>query len=181
MPEAGRIGDKGQVPSDSHGCPSCPHGAVGPGTSGSADVVINGSPALRIDDVGVHSSCCGPNTWIATAGAPGVYINGRKAHRLGDAQKHCGGNGKLIEGSPNVVIGDYSAGGLVQFVPLFDGGFTVKDPDGEPWCHLLYVITSASGKRWEGRTDEHGKTQLVTSFKEEELELEIFPDGPCGS
>lgn len=181
MPQAGRLGDQGQVPSDSHGCPSCAHSCIGPATSGSGDVMVNGKNALRIDDVGVHSSCCGANTWIATAGAPGVFINGRKAHRLGDAQKHCGGNGKLVEGSPNVIIGDYNAGGPVQYVPLFEGGFTVLDPEGEPWPHVLYVITSPSGKRWEGRTDADGHTQLVTSFLEEDLELELFPDGPCGS
>lgn len=181
MPQAGRLGDQGQVPADGHGCPSCPHSCIGPATSGSGDVKINSKPALRIDDVGVHAACCGPNTWVATAGAPGVFINGRKAHRLGDAQKHCGGNGKLVEGSPNVIIGDFQAGGVVHFPPLFEGGFTCLDTEGAPWCHVRYVITSKSGKRWEGRTDEAGKTQLVTSFNEEELELELYPDGPCGS
>jgi hypothetical protein len=28
------------------------------------------------------------------------------AHRVGDVDEHCGGRGKMMEGSPNVLIGD---------------------------------------------------------------------------
>ena len=35
-----------------------PHPAIGPAISGSPDVLINGRPALRIDDIGVHAACC---------------------------------------------------------------------------------------------------------------------------
>jgi hypothetical protein len=34
-----------------------------------------------------------------------VFINSLKAHRQGDADTHCGGSGKLIIGSPNVIVG----------------------------------------------------------------------------
>jgi uncharacterized Zn-binding protein involved in type VI secretion len=105
MPPQGRVGDKSQVPSDSHGCPGCPHSCVGPGTKGSPNVKVNGKPALRVTDTGVHSSCCGANTWVAKAGSATVFINNLKAHRLGDAVQHCGGMGQLIEGSPNVTVG----------------------------------------------------------------------------
>lgn len=37
-----------------------------------------------------------------------MLINGRAAHRLGDLVKHCGGFGKTIAGSPNVIVGDLS-------------------------------------------------------------------------
>jgi uncharacterized Zn-binding protein involved in type VI secretion len=33
-----------------------------------------------------------------------VFINGMPAHRKHDAQQHCGGGGKLIEGSPTVMV-----------------------------------------------------------------------------
>jgi uncharacterized Zn-binding protein involved in type VI secretion len=33
-------------------------------------------------------------------------INSKPAHRMGDATKHCGGSGKLIAGSSNVIVGD---------------------------------------------------------------------------
>lgn len=50
-------------------------------------------------------ACCGTNTWNAAQGSATVFINGKPAVRLGDQTKHCGGVGKMIEGSPNVVIG----------------------------------------------------------------------------
>lgn len=105
MPGQGRLGDKSQVPADAHGCPACPHPAVGPATGGSPNVNVNGKPALRVGDPGVHTACCGPNTWTAKQGSGTVNINGKAAHRLGDADQHCGGMGKMIEGSGNVIVG----------------------------------------------------------------------------
>jgi hypothetical protein len=64
-----------------------------------------------VGDPGVHSSCCGPNTWKAAKGAPTVYFNGKKAHRKNDQTQHCGGMGTLVEGSSNVFVGNYSSGG----------------------------------------------------------------------
>ena len=105
MPGQGRLGDKASVTSDAHGCPSCPHPGVGPAVSGSADVLVNGRPALRVDDKGMHAACCGSNMWTATHGSGTVFINGKPAFRTNDATQHCGGSGKLIEGSPDVVVG----------------------------------------------------------------------------
>jgi uncharacterized Zn-binding protein involved in type VI secretion len=105
MPGAARLGDKSQVPADAHGCPACPHGAVGPAISGSPDVFINKKPAVRVGDSGIHAACCGPNTWTAAKGSGTVNINNKAAHRLGDADTHCGGSGKMIEGSSDVIIG----------------------------------------------------------------------------
>ena len=105
MPGQGRLGDKSSVPADSHGCPACPHPAIGPAIAGSSDVMVNGLPALRQGDNGIHAACCGPNTWSAQGGSGTVKINGKGAHRLGDADQHCGGMGKLIEGSANVIVG----------------------------------------------------------------------------
>ena len=117
MKAAGRVGDKAKNPSDSHGCPKCSHVVEGPATSGSGDVFINGKPALRVGDKGKHSSCCGANSWTAKGGAPAVYFNGKKVHRLGDAVSHCGGKGKLIQGSGDVFIGDVVSGGGGQSKP----------------------------------------------------------------
>jgi uncharacterized Zn-binding protein involved in type VI secretion len=78
---------------------------MGPAIAGSADVLVNGRPALRQGDNGIHAACCGPNTWSATGGSATVFINGKGAHRLGDADQHCGGLGKLVEGSANVLVG----------------------------------------------------------------------------
>jgi uncharacterized Zn-binding protein involved in type VI secretion len=110
MPGQGRLGDKANVPLDAHGCPACPHPAIGPAIQGSPDVNVNKRPALRVDDPGIHSACCGANTWTATQGCMTVFINGKSAHRMGDQNRHCGGMGQLVEGSPNVVVGDSGGG-----------------------------------------------------------------------
>ena len=105
MPPQARVSDMSQVPADVHGCPACPHPAVGPATRGSPNVKVNKLPALRVTDSGVHAPCCGPNTWTAQAGSATVFINSLKAHRLGDSDTHCGGVGRMIGGSPNVITG----------------------------------------------------------------------------
>lgn len=105
MPGQGRVGDRSTIPADAHGCLGCPHPSVGPAVSGSPDVRCNGRPALRVGDPGVHSACCSSNTWTAQTGSTTVFINNRAAHRNGDADKHCGGIGKLVEGSHNVDVG----------------------------------------------------------------------------
>lgn len=106
MPPQGRLGDKAQAPIDVHGCPACPHPTIGPAVSGSPTVAVNKRAALRVGDTGVHAACCGPNTWTAQRGCQTVMIDGRAAFRLGDASRHCGGIGQLVEGSPNVSVGE---------------------------------------------------------------------------
>ena len=102
MLPATRVGDKANCPNDSHGKGCCDHNVTGPATLGSPDVFIDGRPALRIGDSGVHSSCCGSNTWVTAQGSTKVLINNIPAVRLYDATTHCGGTGKMIEGSPTV-------------------------------------------------------------------------------
>jgi uncharacterized Zn-binding protein involved in type VI secretion len=109
MPGAARLGDKAQVDSDAHGCPSCPHPGVGPIVVGSPDVNINGKPAARLDDLGIHAVCCGPNNFNIVKGSPTVYVNGKPLARRNDKTKHCGGTGPIIEGSPDVLIDDGAA------------------------------------------------------------------------
>jgi uncharacterized Zn-binding protein involved in type VI secretion len=67
---------------------------------------VNGKAALRVTDQGVHSHCCGPNTWQAVEGSQTVFFNNLEAHRLGDRDQHCGGPGQMVEGSPDVLVGD---------------------------------------------------------------------------
>lgn len=105
MPAQGRLGDNSFAPADVHGCKRCPHPVKGPATAGSSNVLVNGKPALRVGDNGVHSGCCGPNTWVAVGGSGTVLINNKGAHRKGDFDAHCGGDGKLIQGSADVIVG----------------------------------------------------------------------------
>ncbi len=97
--------DKSQITACVHGCPICPHPAIGPAIIGSPDVMTNSMPSLRVGDKGMHAVCCNKNTWEATKGSGTVFINSKAAHRLGDDDQHCGGMGKLVEGSSNVVVG----------------------------------------------------------------------------
>lgn len=106
MPKQGRVGDKSKAPVDAHGKPCCPHAVEGPAIQGSPNVFVNSKAALRVGDPGVHTACCGPNTWQAVKGSKSVYINSKPAHRLDDLTIHCGGPGQLIEGSDNVFVGD---------------------------------------------------------------------------
>lgn len=107
MPSAGRLGDLSFVPHDQHHCPACPHVCVGPAVQGSGNVRINGRPALRVGDHGIHAACCGTNLWSASVGSKTVFINGKNAHRVTDIDAHCGAlaYGFLITGSTNVHIG----------------------------------------------------------------------------
>lgn len=111
MAGQGRLGDKANASADAHGCPGCPHPVTGPGISGSPNVFVNKRPALRMSDRGIHAACCAGNTWVAQVGSATVFINGKAAHRVGDATFHCGGMGKLIEGSDNVLVGDGGGAG----------------------------------------------------------------------
>lgn len=105
MAGAARLGDKAQVPLDAHGCLACPHPAIGPAIAGSTDVNTNRRPAIRLDDPGLHAACCGTNTWKAMQGSQTVFINSKPAVRMGDQTQHCGGIGRMVEGSQNVIIG----------------------------------------------------------------------------
>ncbi len=44
-------------------------------------------------------------------GSATVFINNKAAVRMGDTTQHCGGVGRMIEGSPNVMIGDSTSSG----------------------------------------------------------------------
>lgn len=157
MPPQARIGDASLVPADSHGCPGCPHKAVGPAISGSSNVLTNGRSSVRVGDQGIHAACCGQNIWMAKAGSRSVLINGRMAHRLSDIVKHCGGTGRTIEGSPNVIVGDNpisrNRNGSVK-----NSWIKVKivNHKGEPVPNEPYAIKLPDGSQYEGNTDQNG-------------------------
>ncbi len=111
MPGQARLGDKARAV-DAHGCPGCAHVVSGPATQGSGDVTVNGKPAVRKGDRGVHAACCGPNTWQADGGSNTVIINGKAAFRVGDKTSHCGGIGRQVNASGNVIVGNSQASGF---------------------------------------------------------------------
>ena len=99
--EYSKVEDNAVCPGDAHGCPACPHPVVGPIISGSPTVLLNGMPAARVGDPGIHSACCGGNNYTITSGDESVLIDGRPAAHKGSATKHCGGTGSIVMGSPN--------------------------------------------------------------------------------
>jgi len=105
MPPQARVSDMSQIPACAHGCPACPHPAVGPAIAGSPDVMVNNLPAVRVGDQGIHAACCNTNMWEAKQGSSTVMINNKAAHRQGDPDKHCGGMGQMVAGSPTVITG----------------------------------------------------------------------------
>ena len=99
-----RLGDLAMITGDAHGCLACPHVCVGPTIDGSNDVFINSLNAIRKGDPGIHAACCGPNNFKTNQGSPNVFVNGKPLVRMNDQTKHCGGMGKMINGSPNVFV-----------------------------------------------------------------------------
>ncbi|HSS02122.1 MAG TPA: PAAR domain-containing protein [Kofleriaceae bacterium] len=124
MAGACRLGDRAKAPIDSHNCAACPHhNVIGPAISASSSVYINGMPALRQGDIGMHSTCCGTNMWKVLSASGQVFINGSAMVRKGDPTQHCGGMGEMMEASANV--SDNSPlthggpfGGIPQLPPL---------------------------------------------------------------
>ncbi len=90
------VGTWVNCPSDSHGCPTCPHVTNGQVNSGSEMVYVNGRPAARRGDGGNTTACCGAGTFVIAEGDPDVLIGGRPAARIGDRTDHCGGVGQLV-------------------------------------------------------------------------------------
>jgi uncharacterized Zn-binding protein involved in type VI secretion len=164
MPGQGRLGDKAHADADAHGCPGCPHPTVGPAISGSADVFVNGRPALRVDDVGIHAACCGPNQWRAQEGSSTVFINGKPAHRVDDHVQHCGGAGQLVEGSDNVIVGGpptavgqpASANGKSASLAI-----RLRDERGRPLGGVRYKVTGSDGQVVEGALDASGAATVT--------------------
>ena len=100
-----RLGDRSNCPLDVHGKTCCPHNVTGPAVTGSPNVFINGKPALRVGDRGTHTLCCGPNNWRCVKGSATVYVNGKPLVHKGDMTLHCGGLGRMIDGSSDVFAG----------------------------------------------------------------------------
>lgn len=100
----GRFNDHA-IAVNAHGQSCCPHVVKGPAIQGSSNVFVNNQAALRVDNQGMHTACCGSNHWVAKTGSATVFINNQPAHRLGDSTQHCGGMGILLEGSHNVFVG----------------------------------------------------------------------------
>ncbi|WP_163832354.1 PAAR domain-containing protein [Spartinivicinus ruber] len=95
MPAATRLGDI----CTGHGC-----FPPRPSVTGSANVVINGKPAVKMGDMYMSHGCsnCPPHPGSLAGGSSSVVINGSPAGRVGDSIS-CGGS--VAMGSADVFIG----------------------------------------------------------------------------
>jgi uncharacterized Zn-binding protein involved in type VI secretion len=135
--KAGRVGDEATRPDDVKVCPRCKSVTSGPSKEGSADVYVNGQPALRMGDKGQFAEggvCCGKNTWRATTGSSTVTVNGMPLHRVGDEIASGGKVGRLATGSSDVEVGS--------------GGFGARSP--EATTSLDLTVTDAFGRSLKG-------------------------------
>jgi uncharacterized Zn-binding protein involved in type VI secretion len=89
------VGDHALCLADVHGCFGCPHTVTGPITTGSPTVKVRNKAAARVGDGGVHSACCGPNTFTIIEGDDEVLIDGKPAAKIGSKTQHCGGSGYI--------------------------------------------------------------------------------------
>jgi hypothetical protein len=109
--------------------------------------------------------------WTAVKGSATVLINNMPAHRMGDTDMHCGGVGQLIEGSPDVIVGDATAAAVVGVVPMDKVGplqptedeqeqtwigITLRDFDGTPIANESFQVTLDDGTLLSGTTDADG-------------------------
>jgi hypothetical protein len=120
---------------------------------------------LRVGDGGTHNSCGEPLAWKAVAGAPAVFFNGLRAHRTGDEVDHRGGRGELIDGSPDVLIGDraHVAGswGSVTETPRGVVRFRMLDPFGRARHRAMVVVHFADGSARRTTLDDDGGLELL--------------------
>jgi hypothetical protein len=141
---------------------------LGPYITGSANVLINNCPAVRTKDIGMHSQAM----WSAGTGAPTVLVNNQFLHRMLDKTRvghaDCGA---LVEGSPNVLVGDNKGSPTVG--PYKRRFVILNAQSRQPLSGVPYRIMLASGIVIAGVTDSRGETQLVETAGPELIRLTI--------
>ena len=59
-------------------------------------MTVDGLPAARVGDTGIHAAWCGNSTFTIASGDPSVLIDGRPAAMVGSQTNHCGGTGSIV-------------------------------------------------------------------------------------
>ncbi len=179
MPGISRLGDNARVENHTHDEGCCPHTAVGPAISASANVMVNSLPALRLGDIGVHVSCCGPNLWTVIAASGQLFLNGSPAVRLGDATLHCAvTQGEMIEASGDV--SDFSPSlGIVVLGP----SLPPEQREIYPWVHPECIpgIPTAPDLKpflWDPAADERRKRAASAEAASSHPHLSANPRTP---
>ena len=120
---------------------------------------------------------------LIESGSSTVFINGKPAHRLGDVVRHCGGTGKCIEGSGNVIVGDHSGDGTreqIEKIPQvgYEKQFRViSETTYTPIVNVLYEIRTPDGNMHTGTTDKNGLTKKVQSTQPGSAQITLHHKG----
>ena len=162
---------------------------------GTPESDINGKPIARVGD---HATCPikghGKITMIAS-GDPTLIIDGAPVARHGD-KTACGatllssqvttfvdsgssgatGQQSLAAAAPPIGI-PYSASESPQALADADQHFLLLDEaTNTPLKNLFYRI-HANGVATEGRTNDEGKTQLISGARGDSVKIEVFSEG----
>src|SRR5690242_21254494 len=80
----------------------------------------------------------------------------------GDATQHCGGGGKLIDGSPDVIIGDevWEGEKVEPWLELTWIEIELLNEDGTPAKLEAFRLALPDGSIREGRLDANGRTRV---------------------
>nr|WP_272422212.1 peptidoglycan-binding protein [Polyangium jinanense] len=94
-----------------------------------------------------------------------MLINNRRAHRMGDVDEHCGGRGKMVQGSPDVLIGDHvSTDEQKTHAPRI----VLKDMPGQlgvPLINVDWQLLFDWNVIEEGVTDQKGQVHIRTPLR----------------
>ncbi|NUQ74361.1 MAG: hypothetical protein HUU21_12460 [Polyangiaceae bacterium] len=168
----GRIGDRAAL---GEADPARPNRPVVPGVTGSPNVLVNNRPALRVGDLGGFVNSARGFTevrWVAKDGARCVLINNRNAHRALDPEDHRGEPGALVEGSRNVLVGDWERGhGPHERTWI---GISLHDEDGSPIAGTRYMLRLPDGGARAGFLDKKG--EAVANYVPSGVCKVRFPD-----
>ncbi|QXH49823.1 PAAR domain-containing protein [Pseudomonas fakonensis] len=161
--------------SDPTACPIPGHG-TNPLVSGSPDVIFDGLPAARKNDL---SACGSP---IVSGVAATVFINGQPAATLGSVGAH--GN-SVTSGSGTVIIGDvFTPAPVIPVTPLssvkapFSGRFQLIDQQtGKPAAGRKVKLWSSGGWSALSTTDSEGMTSWVNHDACESIHIDLVQEG----
>lgn len=164
------VGSIAYCPADSHPDALGTVPVSGPILTGSETVLVNGRPAARKGDTGIHATCSGDNTFEIVEGDANVLIDGRPAARFGDRTRHCGGEGQIVKNRPALPLIALSGtltppikAGPTKFALVPDGSeFDIKGFE-RGVSPMDKSVTFEM--RWNGRIDREGKVTGSVTVK----------------
>jgi uncharacterized Zn-binding protein involved in type VI secretion len=131
--------------------------------TGSSNVFVNGRPVVRMCDTGIHIACCATCNWEAVQGSATVRVNGRSVVRVDDTTKHCGGMGKMIDGSGSVTVGGVSVlGRPIEEVAAYIHAEMVKNINSQD---VAYIKDNLGLWQWDNLIPFKADIDLVQAYK----------------